>query len=662
MAAMAASPYVRRLQRLRHLLLAALGLVILGVGGLYVFGRAGRETSAPAVDGAGNRPGVAVAGEGFDYTLTQGDTKIFRIRGDRIRSDRDDNVELEGVALTFYADGGKEYTLDGRAAVYNRDSHNAHIQGPVKLAGPGGIALETAALSLDRGGRQLQSNAPVTFRLGETLRGQARELRAMLPREIFLLVGAVRVTGQGGAAAGLELRAKRVVFERKNRMLRAEGDVQLRRGTSTVTAQRLSAELSEDEKRLQSLQARWEVHAELRPEPGDGTALASSASVAGDRLAVLFTEGTSDVARIELVGEGGTAAHLESRSANGEVRRLRAPVVVADLAAGVLQKSSASGGAVLEAESADGSKRQASSASAEAFFDPQGGVATVTLEGDIVIVDGGVEARGERAVLDEASGKAELFGKDASAKSARGELLAPHMLWTRASGLLHADGGVRATLEPKQGAALAGTPLGAGEGPVRVEAAEAVWQETPPTYSFLGAVRAWRGENLLVADQLRGSDADGQLSASGKVRTVWIPEAEAGASPPAPIEVEAPSLVYRRGERYALYSGGVRIAQEKRLLTCEEAKVTMGEGNRAERMSCDGNVRIDDPPANRRVEGKHADYDVLAKQITVVGDPVTLSDLVRGKAQGRRLIYDLANGTIRLLSAADGAAPGAEGR
>src|SRR5262245_24103403 len=105
MAPMAASPQVRKLQRLRHLLLAALAAAILGVVGLYMFGRAGREAPSAQADGTAGKPGVAVAGEGFDYTLTQGDAKIFRIRGDRIRSDRDENVELEGVALTFYADG-----------------------------------------------------------------------------------------------------------------------------------------------------------------------------------------------------------------------------------------------------------------------------------------------------------------------------------------------------------------------------------------------------------------------------------------------------------------------------------------------------------------------------------------------------------------------------
>jgi lipopolysaccharide transport protein LptA len=658
MTVMTASPQVRKLQRIRHLLLAALAVAILGIGGLYWFGRAGRDAAKLPADSTADHPGVSVAGEGFDYTLTQGDSKVFRIRGDRIRSDRDDNVELEGVALTFYADGGKEYTLDGRAAVYNRATHNAHIEGPIKLGGPGGVSLETAALSLDRNGRQLQSNAPVTFELGSELRGEARELRAMLPREIFLLVGAVRVRGQG-ERAGLELEAKRVVFERKDRMLRAEGDVVLRRGASTVTAQRLSAELSADEKHLHSLQARWEVRAELRPEAADAGQI-GAATVAGDRLAVLFDPASGSVNRVELVAEDGGVAHLETRGANGEVRRLDAPIVVSDLAAGVLQKAAASGGTRLESEAADGTKRQASAATAEAFFDPQGSLATVTLAGGVAILDGRVEARGDRAVLDESAGRAELFGKDAVAKSPRGELLAPHMVWTRANGLMHADGGVRATLEREASGALAGTPLGGGEGPVQVEAAEAVWQETPPSYSFMGSVRAWRGDNLLVADQLRGNDLDGQLAASGKVKTVWVPEAEAGAAAPTPIEVQAPQLVYRRGERYAQYSGGVRIAQEKRLLTCDSAKVTLGEGNRAQRVTCEGNVKIDDPPANRKVEGQRADYDVAAKTITVTGEPVTLSDLVRGKAQGKQLIYDLAQGTIRLLSAAETPPGGAE--
>ena len=113
------------------------------------------------------------------------------------------------------------------------------------------------------------------------------------------------------------------------------------------------------------------------------------------------------------------------------------------------------------------------------------------------------------------------------------------------------------------------------------------------------------------------------------------------------------SLVYRRDERYASYSGGVRIAQEKRIVTCREAQVNLDESNRAQRVVCDGEVRLDDPPMNRRVDGDRAEYDVAGQQITVFGEPVTLSDLQRGKAQGRQLVYDIEKGTIRLLSAAE---------
>ncbi len=657
MIAMAASPQVRRLQRIRYLLLAALGISVAGIAGLYLFGRAGREAT-PEEQAGGAEPGVALAGEGFDYTLTQGDSKIFRIRGDHIRSDRDDNVELEGVALTFYAEGGKEYNLAGKAAIYNRQSHNAHIEGPIKLSGPGGVALETEALSLDRGGRQLLSNAPVTFRVGEQLQGKARELRAMLPREVFMLVGAVEVNGVGGGVP-LRLRAKRVVFERKDRMLRAEGDVELQRGGSTVTAQRLSAELSEDEKRLKSMQARWQVRGALHREAADAarsdTPLPTGAEISGERLAVLFTE-TSEVSRIELEGDGGSSASLETRDEGGARRRLQAPRVIAELAGGVLQRAESSGGTRIET-TASGATRTATAATAQAFFDPRGNLATVTLEGGVAMTDATVTASGERAVLDEQAGKAELFGKDARARSPRGELLAPHIVWTRATALVHADGGVRATLEQKEGGGFAATPLG-GEGPVRVEAREANWQEVPPTYSFVGAVRAWRGDNLLVAEQLRGSEADGQLAASGGVETTWVPEPRPGETPREPIEVRAPTLVYRRSESYASYAGGVRITQEKRIVTCQEAKVSLDQRNRAERVVCTGDVVVDDPPMNRRVEGDRAEYDVAAQQITVFGEPVTLSDLQRGKAQGRQLVYDMEKGTIRLLSVAEAGGQG----
>ncbi|HZI64269.1 MAG TPA: LptA/OstA family protein, partial [Thermoanaerobaculia bacterium] len=460
------------------------------------------------------------------------------------------------------------------------------------------------------------------------------------------------------APTPLSLRAQRVALERRERVLRAEGNVRLTHGASSIQARRVAAFFAEDERTLRSVGARWEVSGELVPAGGG-----APVRLGGYRLAADLDPTGQDVRQVELEGGEGRPARLMTTARGGE-RRLRASQISARLESGALRSAVASGGVELQEPAAgQDAVREAEAAQAEAAFGAGGALVAVTLTGDVRLSAPDLRASGHRAYVEQASGRAELFGRpggvDAVARNERGELRSPHVVYTRSTGVLHADGGVKAQLAAREGSAVAGVPLGAETGPIRVEAKEATWQERPPTFSFAGDVRAWRGDNLLTAEQLRGNETSGELSASGGVRTLWVlGEAEGAAAADAdpPIEVIAATLLYRREQRELLYGGGVRVTQEKRVLTCRDARVELDQDQRARRMTCAGQARLDDPAAGRRVTGESADYDLVAKTITVSGDPVTLNDDERGVARGRQLVYDVASGTVR-LSAEEKAAP-----
>jgi LPS export ABC transporter protein LptC len=658
-----ASDHQRRIQRWRRLLLGGIATVLAALVGLYLFGRAGRESGRPiAAPQGADREGITLEGEGFDYTVSQGEQPLFRIRGDRIRSDREQNVELEGVEITYFRADGSSYVLKGRSAVYNRQTHEARLEGEVRMASAKGMELETSALTLTDGGRELLSEAPVRFRFGEDLGGNAGHLRAQLRRELFVLGGGVTVNSRSGAPTPLSLRAQRVALERRERLLRAEGNVRLTHGASSVEARRVAALFAEDERTLRSVAARWEVSGELVPASGRGTPV----ELGGYRLAADLDPTGKNVSQVELEGGEGRPARLVTAAPRGGERRLRAGRISARLEEGELHSAVATGGVELQEPAVgDGTLRSAEASQAEAQFGAGGALVAVTLTGDVRLAGPDLRATGQRAYVEQAGGRAELFGKrggvDAMAANQRGELRAPHLVYTRANGVLHADGGVKAQLAARDGSAVAGVALGSEGGPIRVEAAEANWQEEPPTFSFAGQVRAWRGDNLLTAEQLRGNERNGELSASGGVRTLWVltgeEDAAAAKGAEPPIEVAAATLLYRRDQGELLYGGGVRVTQEKRVLTCRDARVELDAEQQARRMTCAGQARLDDAAAGRRVTGDVADYDLQGKTITVAGDPVTLDDQVRGVARGRQLVYDVASGSVRLL-AEEPAAPG----
>ena len=70
-----------------------MGLAVLALVGLYLFGRAGR-TAPPPREEPGleeESPGgeITLIGEDFDFTHSEAEQPVFRIRGESVRADRE---------------------------------------------------------------------------------------------------------------------------------------------------------------------------------------------------------------------------------------------------------------------------------------------------------------------------------------------------------------------------------------------------------------------------------------------------------------------------------------------------------------------------------------------------------------------------------------------
>jgi len=336
--------------------------------------------------------------------------------------------------------------------------------------------------------------------------------------------------------------------------------------------------------------------------------------------------------------------------------------------------------------------RTAKGRRAEATFDETGQLAAVTLIDRVTVVDSGTRARGDTGVFQAADDSATLTGSPATLVSERGEMEAPTLVYSRGDGILHGTGGVRARLADAEQTSLAGSPLAQGDEPVWVEAEEGFFREAPRSFLFKGAVRAWRGENLLTAEQLRGDDAEQRLHAAGDVRSLWIPEqapeealdeaatAPAGAEEPAapapaagddairqggPIEVTADEMVYLQGSRLLDYSGHVVAEQEKRVLACQEMELLMApegsEGGMLEQMVCTGNVRITDPGSDegrgRTLQGHRAVYDPAQRIVDVTAGPkgqVTMKDGEGNVLEGPRMVFEIDADRVRVLAREEG--------
>lgn len=652
----ARSPFLwlrRALLALGLLGLAAL-IVMLGA---YRFGKSGQRAQerprAVVEEGAD----TVESGKGFDHTQTNEGDPVFRIRAASSRQDRDNTAFLQDVLLDIFREDGQVYEIRSNKAVFNGDQDLAELEGDVVLSGWGELELKTRALELRNKGQVLTSSGEVEISYPPSFVGRGSRLRLDRREELITLGDGVHLQSVPGADIELRLDSERLAYRRDEGVIRATGDVFLRYGGHEVRSRALTIFLTEDGRTIQSLRARWDVNGRL--QVGSEPSTATEITYRGGYLELQPDPSGSGHQSFRIEEEGDALVELAATDISGLTRRLVGRFLLGHLQGDQLVQVEGFGDPLVMREEVIGGEPQVlRSAQAErgtANFLADGRPAQIDLEGQVEIRDRVMQIKGgATGRLDLISGQVEIRGRAVELQNDRAEVIAPHFVYSRDSGLIRASEGVRAVLAESAVAALGNTPLGQGEGPIRVESQEALWTVEPPTFSFRGQVRAWRGQNLVLADQLRGDEQGKSLAASGAVKTLWVSPGAAGDTvlgADEPIEVTAERLTYRQEEGHLLYDGQVQVTQGPRNLRCENLTVELtSPGGKAEKMICRTQVEMVDPQAHRRVLGDVAVYTLAENQVEIFGKPVQLLDADDNKLEGKYLLYDVEAGTIQLKS------------
>lgn len=654
--------------RLRRLILGALVLGLLVIAGLLYFGRAGQDSQTPSGEAPAPNAGrkLTLVGEDFDYTFSEGEHPLFRIRGRSVAVDKAETVYLEGVALTVFDKEGHEYHISSRKANFNRPTNEGQLTGDVLLKGPGDLELRSARIDLRNNSNVVVSPDAVEIRYAKKFVVRAGRLKASLPDQEFILDDACRADSLPGVQPPLSLVANRLVYERRQRWLRVEGGADLRRGIDRLEANRMSAFLSEDESALQFVRALGAVsgvtHAterpgqQARPQP-------TTVRFAGKVLSALLLPTGNQVKRVELESDAEGRVELTSTNQGGLVRTLTAKRLDGVLNEGVLSSADAFGGVEIHeivpaaARGGQPAQRQANGQRGQASFTAEGQLATLTLDSEVVFRDAATTATGNRATLELDKGRGEFFGSPVVVTNERGSIKAPRLVYSTDQKIVNARGGVKTEMVKTSDTALDQSPLAAGDGPVHVESQEAFWRNAPPSFLFRGDVRAWQGENLLLAPELRGDRDVDQLLATGGVKTLWVQkDEESRAAKPAgrpahrdPIQVTGRDLEYRKTAGLIVYTGNVRVDQNGKTLSCQRLEVTLAKDDHtAESMTCTGDVKVTDPKAGRLIEGQKAVYQVTQRRIDVSGEPVVMTDREGNKVRGRIVAYFVDDGKVEV--------------
>lgn len=635
-------------------LLGVMTLVLLLVA--YRFGQTGLDDGDDeGRTAAATAEETLTAGEGFAWTHTIEGRQIFQIQAEKNLQDRQDTTYLETVVLDIFREDGERYRVTSNNARVNEATREARLEGDVVVSGWGDLVLKARAFDLQQEGRILSSIGAVEFSYPPDFEGRATRLRIDRRTDFITLSGGVHIRSVPGAETDVRLDCERLVYRRSEGMVRALDDVYVRFGEQELRTRALTLFLLDDQKSLRSLRARWDIAGSARTlnEFGGETRL----EVRGDYFQLAPDPESPTTRAIELTGSDSSPAVLKIVAPDGLGRTLRARRLEGEIVDGQPAFIKGEGEPLVIDELFDLDEpyllRQLCADRLNARFLADGSLSHIFLERRVELWDRDLYlSGGSKAELEIAEGRVAIEGPEVELFSERGDLAAPRITFSRKQGLIRAESGVRASLESGSATALEQSPFGQGQGPIRVESKEAFYTSEPAAFTFTGAVRAWRDQNLLLAEQLRGDQTTQEMAASGGVRTLWFSAPRPGtgeAGVPQPIEVTADLLTYRRADSTVIYSGHVRVEQQRRTLSCGELAVELeGDGRQAKRMTCRDDVELVDPVESQRVSGDVAVYSVAANQVEIYGDKVRLVDSQNNRLEGKYLLYNLGLGKVEI--------------
>lgn len=690
----------------RGLLLLLIGVVV-GLGGLFWFGRQDRQPPVRRGEPLGSEGpqdatlgDVATVGQGFEYTHYDAGRKQFTLRALRTVQDRQETVFLEGVDMLVYEEAGAGYELSADKARYNREKQEALLEGRVRLSSGAGMTLITEGLELSQRGRVLTSTAPAEILYGDAYKATGDVFRVHVPEDLFLLTGNARIDNLPGKGEPFALRSKRLQLERKRQLLRADGGVEVTRPDGWVTAQNVNVFLSEDLASVRFLRARWEVEGySLLPLQ----ASTQTAEPATERYRVDFS-GRSFSTLLGPEGDEPQSAELEGTPTEPATLTTREGDLVRTITAGFLtSETQPDGSQVVEAfgepeivERGGETPRRLEGGRGWARILADGGLGQARMSEGVIYRAGEVEIRGERGRFDLAAGEGSFVGTESAeglegddaevgtakprgprrqarqaaarvtVKSPRADLDAPKVTFAEKDGVVHARGGVSTVLheglvlpgqEPGERAAEDDASAESGEEapPVRVESREAFFRDQPSGALFRGEVRAWQGESLILADWLRADEpADGpaKVSAGGGVRTVARPSPTASRPEPEPLTVTAREMSYLDQERAELiYEKEVKALDQGREIACERLAVTLDQDGAAERLEAHDQVRLNDPAAGKKAQAQRAVWLPEGRpgggRVALFGNPAVVTDSRGGEIKAPELTYELGTGRVQ---------------
>jgi lipopolysaccharide export system protein LptA len=584
-------------------------------------------------------------------TLPDRDGRSARITGGQMEivteagSEGDLSIVKASDGVTLHDDGGLEVT--STEAFYDEKTGMVTVPGEVRFAR----------------GRMTGSGVGATYDRG---------------RDVLWLLDRARIdVAADGSAAAVQATAGSAGLARREHYIRLTRDARLTSDGQRIEADDLMIQLTPDDRYVQSMALRGSSRISGAAGGADGLSAQDIDLTYAPEGQTLQQARLMEQARARLgsgpdtrtiaartidLGFGPDGATVTSISASTDVvvelppsadspaRRIAAATLTAGGSSGI--ETAAFGGGVTYVERQAGGRaapaegRTASSRTLDIETEPGlGDVKRADFRGQVRIVDGATHAEGQRAIYDVAASEFEVMpsgdpGPPSMVRDDRVIVNARTIRFNPTTRVLDAETDVRSSL--RSGRPTSGTSQAGGTGqlpaildddePVNMAANRLEYDGAAGMGTYSGDARLFQGKTHIQADTIALDDQAGNLTATGRVRTVmFLEEADAATGKTRLVQSTATGdrLVYTDATRVATYTAGptarAHVVGTQGDVTGDRIDLMLKQDSRElERAEAEGSVVVREGP--RTARGARLVYTPADETYVMTGQPVEVEE------------------------------------
>ena len=556
--------------------------------------------------------------EGIEHFDFKGD-RVIRAKAERHYVGEDGRYFLEGNVeiRDLGKKAGEEIALFGQRVSYDKDWIEILLEGKAKLEYEG-LTVESSAFSYQKKKELLTTDQSVVFS-SRRISGKAREM------EYSFRLGSLRLEGEvelelreeTKASTPFVVRGDLLTFLRKRRNGQVEGKASFSFDQSRGSADSLRFDLTPDEQHVRSFFLKGNAQAVLvdRPEPGPGE----------PEPAPQERQIWADEIDIRPRKDGNWIQKVEARN-----------------------------GCILKSFTPEGQTTEVRSNRVRVIFDRRGVSKEFLASGGAHLVERTPASEIERTISGEEillSSKGRTWeikapeGGEARVDSPDSDVTAKSLIISPRREILDASGGVKVIVKLRQDEAET-VGFFSNEQPVFATAEEMRYEGAPDRLKLSQAVRMWQGKEVLFADNLTVLKKTGEITAEGKVRTVFFRPPKAEKATEEKLEIGGEKMSFNPSENLLTFEQAGWFKSKDVSLESERIAVLLLEKTAAiKQITAEGKVTISEEI--REGKGERALYDLEEETVILTGKPKVI-DKQKGVIEGDKLTFRLGEGRIQV--------------